>query len=52
MDTYLKIHSNPFLTDRDSEYKRKYCRQVGREGLLHKVCDDIFDFFDQDNKGN
>ena len=51
-DVFLKIHNNPFLVDKDSDYKKKYCRQVGRENLLHKVCDDLYDFFDHDNNGN
>jgi len=25
-DTFLRIHSNPFLVDRMSEHKRKNCR--------------------------
>ena len=48
-DTFLKIHSNPFLVDRNSEHKKKYSKQVGRENILHKVCDDLIDFFDNDN---
>lgn len=49
-DVLLKIHSNPFLVDRTSDYKKKLCKQIGREEMLYKVCDDIVDFFDYENE--
>ena len=49
METYLKIHSNPFLIDKSSEYKKKNAKQIGRDSLLTRVCDDLLDFFDDDN---
>lgn len=30
-DTFLKIHSNPFIVDRNSDHKRKQVKQIGRE---------------------
>lgn len=48
-DTFLKLHSNPFLIDRTGEYRKKLCKQVGRDTLLNKVCNDLLDFFDPDN---
>ena len=52
METFLKIHSNPFLIDKASEYKKKHCKSIGRESLLTKVCDELLDFFDEDNQEN
>lgn len=48
MDVFLKIHSNPFIIDRGSEFKKKHCKQIGREKLLHKVCDELFDYFEDE----
>lgn len=47
-DVYLKLHSNPFLIDKHSECKSKQNKQVGREDLLSKIAEDLFEFFDPD----
>jgi hypothetical protein len=45
-DTFLKLHSNPFLVDRNSEHKRKQAKQIGRETLVSKVFEDLQEFFE------
>jgi hypothetical protein len=51
-DIFLKIHSNPFLVDKESEYKRRLARQVGRDTLLNSICNDLVDFFDQQDSSD
>lgn len=46
VDTFLKPHSNPFLLDRNSEYKRKQSKQFGRESVANSIVEDLIDFFD------
>ena len=50
LDGFLKIHANPFLVDRTSDFKKKSVRQVGREGLLNRALDDLLDYFDSDSR--
>jgi len=46
-DTFLKIHSNPFVIDRTSELKRKQIKQVGRDALAKKVSEDLIEYFEE-----
>ena len=52
-DTFLKIHSNPFIVDRNIVIKRIFAQMVGRESLLKQVCeDDLLEYFEQEGDQN
>lgn len=52
MDTFLKLHSNPFLIDRDSEIQAKLCKQHGRDTILNNIVNDLLDHFDPEQQEN
>jgi hypothetical protein len=41
---YLKLHSNPFLIDRDNKYKKSYSRMYGRSNDIETAMSDILEF--------
>ena len=40
----LKIHSNPFLVDRDMRYQRKYNDSIGRNPELSELLEEVKGF--------
>ena len=48
-DVFLKIHANPFLVDRLGENKKRLSKQVGRDMILNRLCNDLIDYFEPDN---
>jgi len=48
-ETYLRVHSIPFLIDRNSEHKRKINKMVGREEQLADAFEAIKWFLEDGN---
>ena len=45
----LKLHSNPFLIDRDNSYQEKYCKLYGHSNDIDSALTDILDFINDLN---
>lgn len=52
MDCFLKIHSNPFIIDKNSDFQKRPMKQVGREQIMRNLSNDLIDYFDIEDLSN